>query len=143
MIRELKESEIPIIADIERVCFSTPWSEKSIEDSFCLDCNHFFVCESEGRIAGYIGLSIAADEGYILNVAVLPEYRRKGIGEALVRYVITGFGDLAFVTLEVRPSNTAAVALYQKLGFERVGERKNYYRNPDENALLLTIFFKE
>jgi ribosomal-protein-alanine N-acetyltransferase len=88
-------------------------------------------------------LSIAADEGYILNVAVLPEYRRKGIGEALVRYVITGFGDLAFVTLEVRPSNTAAVALYQKLGFERVGERKNYYRNPDENALLLTKFFKE
>ncbi|MEE3333077.1 MAG: ribosomal protein S18-alanine N-acetyltransferase [Ruminococcus sp.] len=143
MIRELKESEIPLIADIERVCFSTPWSEKSIEDSFCLDCNHFFVCESEGRIAGYIGLSIAADEGYILNVAVLPEYRRKGIGEALVRYVITGFGDLAFVTLEVRPSNTAAVALYQKLGFERVGERKNYYRNPDENALLLTKFFKE
>jgi ribosomal-protein-alanine N-acetyltransferase len=143
MIRELKESEIPLIADIERVCFSTPWSEKSIEDSYCLDCNHFFVCESEGRIAGYIGLSIAADEGYILNVAVLPEYRRKGIGEALVRYVITGFGDLAFVTLEVRPSNTAAVALYQKLGFERVGERKNYYRNPDENALLLTKFFKE
>lgn len=143
MIRELKESEIPLIADIERVCFSTPWSEKSIEDSFCLDCNHFFVCESEGRIAGYIGLSIAADEGYILNVAVLPEYRRKGIGEALVRYVITGFGDLAFVTLEVRPSNTVAVALYQKLGFERVGERKNYYRNPDENALLLTKFFKE
>lgn len=143
MIRELKESEIPLIADIERVCFSTPWSEKSIEDSFCLDCNLFFVCESEGRIAGYIGLSIAADEGYILNVAVLPEYRRKGIGEALVRYVITGFGDLAFVTLEVRPSNTAAVALYQKLGFERVGERKNYYRNPDENALLLTKFFKE
>jgi ribosomal-protein-alanine N-acetyltransferase len=143
MIRELKESEIPLIADIERVCFSTPWSEKSIEDSFCLDCNHFFVCDSEGRIAGYIGLSIAADEGYILNVAVLPEYRRKGIGEALVRYVITGFGDLAFVTLEVRPSNTAAVALYQKLGFERVGERKNYYRNPDENALLLTKFFKE
>lgn len=143
MIRELKESEIPLIADIERVCFSNPWSEKSIEDSFCLDCNHFFVCESEGRIAGYIGLSIAADEGYILNVAVLPEYRRKGIGEALVRYVITGFGDLAFVTLEVRPSNTAAVALYQKLGFERVGERKNYYRNPDENALLLTKFFKE
>ena len=84
-----------------------------------------------------------ADEGYILNVAVLPRYCGQGIGKALVNTVLdyAENNNLAFVTLEVRVSNAPAISLYTSLGFEKVGERKNYYSNPTENALLLTKFY--
>lgn len=142
MIRPLTEADIPFIAKLEKLCFSAPWSEQSIRESFACDNNHFFVKEAEGKPVGYIGLSVAADEGYIYNVAVLPEYRGQGIGRELVLYILNAFRKLAFVTLEVRPSNNAAIGLYTKLGFEKVGERRNYYRNPTENALLLTKFLR-
>lgn len=132
--------DIPAIANIEQSCFSHPWSEQSIKESFQNNCNHFYVAEIEKKIAGYIGVSVMADEGYILNVAVLPDYRGQGLGEKLVNTVLNFAeeNNLAFVTLEVRASNTPAINLYTKLGFEKVGERKNYYSNPTENALLLT-----
>lgn len=145
MIRELKQSEIPCIAEIERRCFSSPWSEESIKDSFANSSNHFYVAECDGVIAGYIGLSVIIDEGYILNVATLPDYRRRGIAKALINNIINIYNEkLAFLTLEVRPSNMAAVKLYKSFGFEKAGERRDYYRNPRENALILTkIFNKE
>ena len=136
IIRPLAENEISAVAELEKLCFSTPWSEKSIRDSFFSDNNRFFVCEADGQLAGYIGMSVSLDEGYILNVAVHPDHRGKGFGKALVRFLIDEFGDrLSFITLEVRPSNTTAVSLYEGFGFEKVGERRNYYRNPAENAL--------
>lgn len=140
MIRELTESDIGFVAELERICFSGSCSEQSIRDSFSCDNNYFFIAEEDNKPVGYIELSVAADEGYIYNIAVLPEYRKKGIGEALTRYVCELFCDLSFITLEVRPSNTAAVNLYSKLGFEKVGERKNYYRKPEEDALLMTKY---
>lgn len=140
-IVELKESEIPIIAEIEKVSFNKPWSEESIRNSFNSKSCKFFVAETE-KIIGYIGVSIAADEGYILNVAVFPEYRGRGVGRALVTYLIDKYKyDLKFLTLEVRPSNKSAVNLYSSLGFEKAGERPSYYSNPTENALLLTKYF--
>ena len=143
IIRPLAENEISAVAELEKLCFSTPWSEKSIRDSFFFYNNRFFVCEADGQLAGYIGMSVSLDEGYILNVAVHPVHRGKGFGKALVRFLIDEFGDrLSFITLEVRPSNTTAVSLYEGFGFEQVGERRNYYRNPAENALLLTKFFR-
>ncbi len=142
MIRELKESELPFIAEAEQICFSTPWSEQSLRESFAQDNNYFYVCELDRKITGYIGLCVAADEGYILNVAVLPGYRGRGFGEELVRYVCERFAELEFITLEVRPSNAPAVGLYTKLGFQKAGLRKNYYRNPVEDALLLTKYFR-
>lgn len=143
IIRPLAENEISAVAELEKLCFSTPWSEKSIRDSFFSDNNRFFVCEADGQLAGYIGMSVSLDEGYILNVAVHPDHRGKGFGKALVRFLIDEFGDrLSFITLEVRLSNTTAVSLYEGFGFEKVGERRNYYRNPAENALLLTKFFR-
>lgn len=141
IIETLKESEIPLIAEIERRSFSKPWSEKSIRESFNNPCCKFYTAK-EDKIVGYIGISVAADEGYILNVAVLPEYRGKGIGKSLVKFLIENYKrELSFLTLEVRPSNSAAVNLYLSLGFNKAGERKNYYSNPTENALLLTKFF--
>lgn len=141
IIEELKESEIPDIAELERLSFKKPWSENSINESFKSDACRFFVYKNPD-IRGYIGISIAADEGYILNIAVRPEYRGQGIGKALVNFLIESYRDsLRFITLEVRPSNTEALKLYSRFGFEKAGERKNYYSNPSENALLLTKHF--
>lgn len=139
IITEAFYNDIPKIAKIEKMSFTNPWSEKSIRESFLSPCNHFFIAKDDDSILGYIGLSVAADEGYILNIAVNPRFRGRGIGKSLVNYVIDYTKDnLRFLTLEVRPSNAAAVELYTSLGFEKAGERKNYYTAPKENALLLT-----
>ncbi|MBQ7504925.1 MAG: ribosomal protein S18-alanine N-acetyltransferase [Clostridia bacterium] len=144
IIRELKATEVPAIARIEEKCFSNPWSKDSIKSSFANKANRFYVAEKDGVIVGYMGLSISVDEGYILNVATLPEYRRQGIAKALINHIINMYSEkLKFITLEVRPSNTAALKLYEGFGFEQVGERKNYYSNPAENAVLLTLFFSK
>jgi ribosomal-protein-alanine N-acetyltransferase len=92
------------------------------------------------KVAGYAGLLVMADEGYITNVAVFPEYRRRGVAEQLIA-VFDSFARgnrLALLTLEVRPSNAAAIALYRGLGFEEVGRRRNYYDLPKEDALIMT-----
>ena len=143
IINKAKIEHISAIANIEKESFSHPWSEQSILDSFENNCNCFYIAETECEISGYIGVSVMADEGYILNVAVLPKYRGQGIGKALVNTVLdyAQNNNLAFVTLEVRVSNTPAINLYTSLGFEKVGERKNYYSNPTENALLLTKYY--
>lgn len=144
IIRELTEKDIPVIAEIERQCFSHPWSEQSIKSSFENSSNRFFAAETDGIVIGYIGLSVVLDEGYILNVATLPEYRRQGAAKALINRVIDVYNDkLRFLTLEVRPSNMAAIGLYEGFGFESVGLRKNYYHNPTEDAVLLTKFFNK
>ena len=140
-IDKLKESEIPQIAELEKLCFTSPWSEESIKSTFKNASNKFFTA-IENDIIGYIGVSISADEGYILNVAVHPDFRGRGAGKALVSFVIENYKEkLSFLTLEVRPSNIVALKLYSSLGFKKVGERKNYYSNPLENALLLTKYF--
>ncbi len=144
IIRELTQTEIPEIAEIERRCFSHPWSDDSINDSFANSSNRFYIAELDGVIAGYVGLSVIIDEGYILNVAVLPDYRRKGIAKALINHIISIYKEkLAFLTLEVRPSNTAAIRLYESFGFEKAGLRKDYYREPKEDALILTLFMNK
>ena len=97
----------------------------------------------DGTVLGYAGLHVAVDEGYIDNIAVREEYRRQGVGEALLD-VFLRFGreKLAFLTLEVRPSNTPAIQFYMKHGFAQVGRRKNYYTAPTEDAILMTLEFE-
>ena len=107
------------------------------------DTASFIVAEGEdGSVLGYAGLHVILDEGYIDNVAVRPDCRRQGIADRLLN-VFCRFGEekLAFLTLEVRPSNEAAVALYQKHGFQEAGRRRDYYEAPKEDALLLTRQF--
>lgn len=142
-IRKMTLKDISEVAEIERLCFSHPWSEESIKDSFDNPCNHFYISEKENKITGYIGLSVIIDEGYILNVAVHPDYQGMGIGKELVKYVndFAVENNLTFVTLEVRPSNEKAINLYTGFGFKKVGERKDYYSNPKENAFLLTKYY--
>ena len=142
MIRKATTDDIPVIARIERECFASPWSEKSLISSFANSSNHFFIAETDGEAAGYMGVSVIVDEGYILNVAVLPVFRRQGTARELLNHVIGIYEkDLKLLTLEVRPSNSAALGLYEDFAFERAGERRDYYSNPKENALILTKYF--
>ena len=132
---------------LEKICFSRPWSGNMLKEELENDCAAFLVAEDpqSGEVLGYAGLLVAADEGYITNVAVFPEYRRQGIAGELIK-VFLRFArahHLAFLTLEVRPSNAPAIALYEGFGFREAGRRRNYYDLPKEDALIMTLCFKE
>ena len=145
---------VPMTADhsdelerLERICFSRPWSKRMLAEELDNACAAFLVAEDgeTGAVLGYAGLLAMMDEGYITNVAVFPEYRRCGIAAKIIE-VFMNFArgnQLSFLTLEVRPSNEAAIALYQSFGFEEVGRRRNYYDLPKEDALILTRYFNE
>ena len=140
MIRDFLPGDETAIARLEKECFSEPWSEKAITESL-ENGTFFFVFEEEGEILGYAGLQTVLDEGYVTNIAVTSNARKKGIGSALTEKIIS-FGKekkLSFVTLEVRESNLAAISLYKKFGFKTVGKRKNFYTAPSEDALIMTI----
>ena len=134
------------VAALELACFSRPWSRQMLAEELENQCAAFLVAEDSvsGRVLGYAGLMVVADEGYITNVAVFPEYRRQGIAAQILQVFLqfAAANHLAFLTLEVRPSNAAAIALYQGFGFEEVGRRKNYYDLPKEDALILTKYFE-
>ena len=127
---------------LERICFSRPWSRNMLAEELDNQCAAFLVAEDgvTGAVLGYAGLLVMADEGYITNVAVFPEHRRRGVAAELIA-VFDRFARgsrLAFLTLEVRPSNAPAIALYEKFGFSEAGRRRNYYDLPREDALILT-----
>ena len=136
----MEEKHISGIALLEKECFSEPWSEEGLSSELTNSQARFFVCEEEGEVLGYMGMHIVLDECYIANVAVYPHHRRRGIGEALVRYCIdTAVKEgCCFITLEVRKSNLGAISLYEKNGFALVGERKDFYSHPKENGLIMT-----
>lgn len=132
---------------LERSCFSRPWSRKMLAEELENECAAFLVAEGadSGEVLGYAGLLVVADEGYITNVAVFPQFRRRGVAGQLLE-VFLRFAQanrLAFLTLEVRPSNAAAIALYSRYDFWEEGRRKNYYDLPREDALILTRRFEE
>ena len=132
---------------LERLCFSRPWSRKMLAEELENQCAAFLVAQDgeTGQVIDYAGLLVVADEGYITNVAVFPEYRRQGVAAKLLA-VFENFArgnHLAFLTLEVRPSNAAAIALYESFGFKQAGRRKNYYDLPKEDALILTKTYGE
>ncbi len=144
-IEPMSERDIYPIAEIEKMCFSEPWSVDSLSAELLKDDSFFFSAKLCGETVGYIGTNIVLDECYIANVAVNPDYRRKKIASALLEKATKNAKekDCAFITLEVRKSNAPAISLYEKFGFEVCGERKNFYQNPTENALIMTKYFKE
>ena len=129
------------IAALEKICFSDPWSEKEIACEVENPAARFFVAMCGDEIAGYAGMMYAADFAGVCNIAVVPEYRRKGIGRKLMNALIATCRELnvAVVSLEVRASNTAAQELYRSLGFESVGVRKGFYSSPSEDALVMNL----
>ena len=131
------------VCALEKNCFVHPWSRQSIESALENEQSLFYVAVEEGQVIGYIGMSFVLDEGYIYNVAVSEAHRRKGVGSALIQTLVTHAkkNNFAFLSLEVRDGNRAARSLYETFGFVKVGERKNYYTDPTENAVLMTLYF--
>ncbi len=144
MIKSFEKRHAAAAAEIEKLCFSDPWSEKSFIESIENPFSHFLVFE-EDEVLGYIGLYAVSGEGSITNVAVHPEKRGLGIGEALVREAteISRGLLLDYVTLEVRESNTPARRLYEKCGFENVGIRRGFYSKPKEDAVIMNYYFNK
>ncbi|MBR5470871.1 MAG: ribosomal protein S18-alanine N-acetyltransferase [Oscillibacter sp.] len=132
------------VAELERICFSVPWSRNMLAEELDNLLSAFLVAlDDSGRVVGYAGVQVVLDEGYITNVAVRPECRRQGIaGKLLQVFLDFAKGNrLAFLTLEVRASNYDAIALYGSRGFRSVGRRKNYYEHPREDAIIMTLEF--
>ena len=138
----IEQRHIKEIARLEEICFSEPWSEEGILEAYRLGTK-FFAAEADKKLIGYIGIKAVIDEGYITNIAVFPRFRRRGVAKALLNKVFEFAKEkgLSFVSLEVRPSNTEAISLYEKTGFKEEGRRKNFYRLPLEDALIMTKRF--
>ena len=132
------------VAELERICFSAPWSRNMLAEELNNTLSAMLVAlDDSGRVVGYAGVQVILDEGYITNVAVRPECRRQGIaGKLLDVFLNFAQGNqLAFLTLEVRASNEAAIILYGRHGFRGVGRRRNYYEHPREDAIIMTREF--
>lgn len=144
-ISPMSEKDISAIAELEKQCFSEPWSENSLKEELSNDTARFYVLRDNEKLLGYIGANNICGEVYITNVAVNENYRGKGYGKMLVNHLIKQCEaeNALFVTLEVRKSNENAIALYEICGFKKVGERKNFYSKPTEDGLIYTLYLKE
>lgn len=140
-IKPFEEKYIDDVYEIEKACFSNPWSRADLAKQLDLETSHFLVADVDGRAVGYMGLQIFSGEGYVTNVAVLPQHRGQGIALALINEQLKNKMD--FITLEVRESNIPAIRLYEKAGFKNMGIRPKFYSNPTENAIIMTKFFTE
>ena len=138
-IIKMNENHVSQVAELEKVCFSDPWSENSVASELNNKLSLWLVAVEGDAVAGYIVSQTVMDETDMMNVAVHPDFRRRGIGESLVLGLVEKLKSLGShcLTLEVRSSNESAISLYEKLGFTQIGRRKNYYRNPKEDALIL------
>ena len=135
----MNETHVAPIAQLEKICFSDPWSERSIAYELTNTLSAWFVAVEDGVVLGYVGSQAVLDEADMMNIAVSPEARRRGIAQGLVEVLVAVLKEkeVRCLTLEVRASNDPAITLYHKLGFTQVGRRPNYYRNPKEDALIL------
>ncbi|MBE6900540.1 MAG: ribosomal-protein-alanine N-acetyltransferase [Ruminococcaceae bacterium] len=142
-IKRLSEENSAAVAEIEKLCFSKPWSEGTVSSEIKSGFSDFFGAFSEGELAGYIGGRTVCGETEIFNVAVSPKFRRNGIAKALIEKFIEAVKEKKtdVIFLEVRASNLPAIALYEKAGFVFCGLRKDYYTDPKENALLMRLAF--
>lgn len=136
----MQAKHIEALAEIEKLCFSKPWSYNSLAEELSNPLAVFYVAEIDGRTAAYAGMHHIIDEGYITNIAVHPDFRRMGIATALVRVLDSYAKDngLSILTLEVRKSNAPAIKIYSDACFKEEGVRRGFYEAPKEDALILT-----
>lgn len=143
VIRKATEKDVAQIADLEKICFPFPWSEKAFGKELKENILAFYILaevKETGQIIGYAGVWLIQGEGHITNVAVHPDFRRKHIGMAIVEVLMKESRKQAGIktfTLEARKSNIAAIELYKKFGFAEVGVRKGYYQENNEDALIM------
>lgn len=138
-ILPMTAAHIAPIAALERVCFSDPWPEAAVESELTNPLSLWLVAVEEGQVAGYVGSQSVLGEADVMNVAVSPEFRRRGVARALLLALERRLAENAVhcLTLEVRASNESAISLYHSLGYVQVGRRPNYYHKPREDALIL------
>ena len=136
---EMQPRHVPQVAALEKICFADPWIEKSVASELENPLSYWLVAMDGEKLVGYVGSQTVLGETDMMNVAVSPDYRRQGIAEGLILALIAALKarESHCLTLEVRDSNASARTLYEKLGFSEIGRRKNYYRNPKEDALIL------
>lgn len=139
MVRAMQVKDVPAVAGLEKQIFSQPWSAQGFLDSLNLPNTIYLVAEEHGRIVGYIGMYLAADEGEITNVAVNAEERCHGIGTALLTEMRREAERraVARIVLEVRVSNRSAIRLYERNGFVSAGVRRGFYECPKEDAYIM------
>ena len=140
-IEPMNESHIEEIYEIEKDCFSSPWSKEQFSEMLNSDFAFFRVAKFNAEVIGYIGLYCVLDEGQITNVAVKKDFRKQGVAKMLFEYIKNEAikRGIKIFTLEVRISNEPAINLYKKLGFKKDGIRADFYENPIEDALLMSL----
>ena len=140
ILREMLVEDLEQVMKIEHQLFSVPWTKEGYFTFLTRDDTMFLVVEEKGKILGYCGLLMVLDEGDVTNVAVCRERQREGIGSFLVSSLLRLAGDqgISMIHLEVRSGNETAIRLYERLGFQRDGIRRNYYSDPEEDAVLMT-----
>ena len=140
----MDETHVVPIAELEKRCFSDPWSVNSISSELNNPLSLWVVAMDGQALVGYVGSQTVLGWADMMNLAVSPEYRRQGVGEELVKRLMSHLcsKEVSCLTLEVRASNDPAITLYSKLGFAEVGRRPNYYHNPKEDALILRKEFE-
>jgi ribosomal-protein-alanine N-acetyltransferase len=140
IIRSADKNDVKPLADMDKICFNLPWSEKSFfEEIIRNKIARYVIAEVAGKVVGYAGIWMVLDEGHITNVAVHPEFRRQGIAKAMFAslFEISQSAGIKVYTLEVRASDESAISLYRYLGFIEYGIRKNYYHDNNEDAVLM------
>ena len=140
---KMQLSDIPSVVELDKNSLLESWSEQNYKESLKNPNYNILVAKFSGKIVGFISMYHALDEGYICNIAVDKSHRMCGIGTSLINETITYSKNqnLKFLTLEVRESNMGAIRFYKKLGFTNLGIRKNFYSNPSENAVIMTLYF--
>lgn len=138
-VRHMEKEDCSEVAGLFGRCFSHPWSKEAVEEMFDVPGYLNLIARKEGTLCGYIGIKSVLDEADIVNVAVEPSCRREGIGRCLLDILLEQAKkqEIQKIYLEVRKSNMAAIGLYEQAGFHSCGIRKNYYKNPAEDALLM------
>lgn len=144
-IAEMDHGTVKAVAQLESQCFSTPWSHGDLINELDNPWAIWLTATEESSLAGYLGIQYGPDGADIMAIATDPAFRGKGIAKLLLLEMEQRLKELSlqWITLEVRPSNVSALALYSSLGFVQVGRRPRYYQKPTEDALLLTKYFKE
>ena len=137
--RPMEKRDVSRIAELEKLCFRTPWSEASIAKELKNPIAHYYVGETDGVVAAYGGMWVMFGESHITNVAVHPDFRGRGYGRKLMEQLINTalLHKADSMTLEVRISNTVAQNLYTSIGFEVAGRRKKYYQDTGEDGLIM------
>ncbi len=145
MIERFSAEHLDAVENLEKECFSTPWSRKSLEEILNNPLADYLVFLKDRKVVGYVGMLSVEDEGYINNIAVKGECRRQGIGYELMSDLICTARQKkhSFIALEVRQSNAAAINLYTSMGFVTEGVRRGYYTHPKEDACLMKLFLSE